>query len=652
MFSDFRTQGRLIHLLAGTLLLVSLLPAHAEETPLNELTDITLNPQGDMILNVTGGGFDPQLQSRRLPNGAYQITIGARNVVINPKNIATLEGRFKHWLPAVQECLLASDSYGFQLNLTSWQPLQPQVKSNTGTQVVIGLNGNSQHPAAMLAQPEKEAPQAEPEKKLAAERVLQHQKEQAETARMAAIQKQQATTKANALMAKQKRQEAERLQTVKALTPLPHLPFIALGGTAIDTDWQARGLQHPVAMPAVDEPVVDDVVELTPTRKSKEQLTSLFPHFDQVDPALTPQRLMQDRKPPLGEPVSFSDAVPPDDETAPSAPLKLQKTPEGYDPDSKTQQVYRNFPADAVSGSEYATSAEPAVRRAWESMQLGHSDNAELDLQSFLARNPHHIEARYLLALLLEQKTRKAVRSNKDTDKNQFENTRAELLNIVNQQAFLPAYLKLVDLYLDEGNLSEAAHWLDKIIPRYQQSAEIWFHQGRLMEFKNELDEAQAAYTNALALDAKHPEYHYRLAQVHLKREQWHACRLELLQTLAISPDDARCWKLLGYLAERQGDLQQAAQWYKASLQPDVLIYYARLLEKQSQSQQALALYQAVETMAGDDPDLLFSLAMIYSEGPHPQRTEALLKRFLKLSTHENDARVTQAKALLKSMKR
>lgn len=670
MLPYFKKQGRLIHLLAGSLLLTSLLSARAEEA-VNELTDITLNPQGDMILNITGEGFDPQLHSRRLPDGAYQITIAAKNVIISPQNISALEGKFKQWIPAVQSCLIASDQYGFQLNLTSWQPLQPQIKSNSGEQIVIHLNGDNQLPSAIVAQQKKEAEfkqqaeqkrlqalaiekekaallqqqqaaaakKLEQDKKLAAERLLKQQKAQEEATKLAAIQKQQALEAKR--LALQKQKETERLQALKALEA-KRVPSIAVNKAALDTDWPDQETPVPLALQATDE-----VVELTPSSQRKSSLASASPHFETV---FTPQMLAQDKKPMPGAQNAFSEPLTDEDETAPSTPLRLHKTPANYDPDSKTQQVYRSFRDDSVSYSEYTIPSEPAIRRAWENMQTGQADNAELDLRSFLERNPNDIEARFLLALLLEQKARKISPNPKEVDTNYLENARSELLKIINQQAFLPAYLKLIDQYLDEGNLSDAGKLLDKVIPLYQQSAEVWFHKGRLSEFKNELNEAKAAYTNALTLDPKHPEYHYRLAQIHLKQEHWSSCRLELLQTLAISPDDARCWKLLGYLAEKQGAPQQAAQWYKASLQPDVMIYYARLLEKQNQPQQALSLYQAVESIAGEDMDLLFNLAMIYSEGQHPQRTEALLKRFLKLSTNPDDTRVAQAKTLLKQI--
>lgn len=679
MLPQFNRQGRLIHLLATTLLIAATLPVRAAET-LSELTHLTLSKQGEMTLRISGEnsaeGFDPQFETRRLPNGAYQITIGARQVVIGSDKIALWQEQFKQWAPAIQDCLIASDQYGFQVNLTSWEPLQPQIKSNQGEQVIIRLNGKlqsqpkagqSQNPPPATAKqkqitathPEiKQTPKALPQVVTGAEKAVATQKPEAplstsETSKVAQqVVASSTSNKEPSVPVKPKTPEP-----LKAIHDLQNhrAPTIALNNAALDTDWSSgKTRQAPMALLASADPEIE-TIEFSKPSPHLPVSTSKEPPASRTTPPLRQEIAYQ--APSLSkentifrqEPVYFSKSFANEDITAPETPLKLQKTPSGYDPDSKTQQVYTSKSYDLPLYSEYIAPSEPTVRRAWENLRNGQADDAELTLRSYLRRSPDDVEARFLLAHILEQKEQQTLSPRKKGNNNQQTQSQSEWQKIISKQDFLPAYLKLVDHYLDTGNLVEAEKILNTAIPRYQQSSELWFHKGRLLEFRNDLPQAQAAYTNALSLDARHPEYHYRLAQTHFKQEDWKACKQALLKTLAISPDDARCWKLLGYLAEKDNQSTQAAHWYQLSLQPDAMIYYARLLEKQNQPQKASSIYQAVQTIADDDPDLLFSLAMIYSEGPRPQQAEPLLKRYIKLSPTD-EAKVNQAKAMLRQI--
>lgn len=618
-----------------------------------QITGIQLTPAGEIVLQVSGEGFDPLFQVRPLPDGQYQITISGKHVTLGNVRDERLDEAFQREIPAIQDSLLSGTSNGFQLNLTSWQRLLPQIQSNSGDKIVIALIGNHQVPPEVIARQKQAAEQAllaeakrkadelakqkaEAEKaaleKKRMEEDAARQKAAAEAAQQAVIKKRQAEESARkqaaeaALKQEKAREAAQRLAEVKAREK-QWVPSVSPGGKPIDTDWQNAYRSEPVALNATEETL--------PKQQTASHYNLAFPRA--LTLPFTPDTLAKDRIP---NPVLSEGSEP-------FAPLRLQKTPSGYDPDSA---LAKSEAPEIEFYSEYAASTDPVIQRIRGYLRNGETDRAELELRARLGQKPDDVEGRYLLALILEQSARKA--SPKGGDQTQLENARLELVRITNQRPFLPASLKLADLYLDENNLVEAKRILDQVTPLYSGDAQVWFLRGRLSEAENNVSEAKTAYLNALAIQPRQSEVHYRLAQVYLKSENWNACRWELLRALAISPDDARCWKLLGYLAEKQGQPEQAIQWYQASLQPDVMIHYGRLLEKRDQAKEALAVYQAVESIAGEDLDLLFNLGMIYVDADQARRAEAVLKRFIKLNANPSDTRITQAKNVLKQLNR
>lgn len=642
----------LIPLAASVLLIACHAYGWSEEA--TQVTGIQLTPNGEIVLQVSGEGFDPQFQVRPLPGEQYQITISGKHVTLGNVRDERLDEAFQREIPAIQDSMLSGTSNGFQLNLTSWQRLLPQIQSNSGDKIVITLIGDHRLPPEVIARQKRETEQARLaeakrkadelakqqaalEKKRAAEEAAQRQKAAAEAARQEALKKRQAEefvqkqAAETALKQEKAREEGRGIAEAKAREQ-NRMPSVSPGNAPIDTDWQNAYRNEPVALQASEE------------NSSRQQMAS---HYDLAFPRaltlpLNPDPLARDRMP---NPVLS-------DESEPFAPLRLQKTPSGYDPDRTLMESDTFRAGEFGLYSEYAASTDPVIQRIRSYLRNGEADRAELELRSRLAQQPDDVESRYLLALILEQSARKASPTAKAFDRTQLENARLELVKITNQRPFLPAYLKLADWYLDESTLIEARRVLDQMTPLYPREANVWFLQGRLSEAENNISEAKTAYLKALALQPRQPEFHYRLAQVHLKSENRDACRWELLRALAISPDDARCWKLLGYLAEKQGPPEQAIQWYQASLQPDVMIHYGRLLEKRNQAKEALAIYQAVESIAGEDLDLLFNLGMIYVDAQQARRAEAVLKRFIRLNANPSDTRIAQAKNVLKQLNR
>jgi Flp pilus assembly protein TadD len=728
-------------LLALTMTLAAVHPQWVQaQQALNRVTDVRVSPTGELIINVDGEGFDPILRLEPAPHGEFRIVVQGYGVTLAPglaQTTAHLSGDLSAKIPAIEGAQVSGNKGagklsgaggkgpGFQLVLTSWQKLQPQVLSNDGQQVIISLVGNRRLPAAVaqrrqLAEQQRvvlQKQQADLKKQaeLKAQERLQHQaalKQQAEATRQAAMQR-QATEQQLAAVQKQKglalNRNIQRLAQPKLQAETPELPdeaqyqaelqqekkaleaqrrqALAHKGAQQDSSgWQTayvgssstgamtqlqlaqRGAESSGVKNLMQEVSPKPVKPLSPTPASRPaQPTPAQPFFvapSQVEPA------------PTNTPAGESS-----DENMPSEPLRLTKPPSNYVPEPEWQaQPQNNRPVKHVPGKREAqpspsqsqpagadssrlnsiyavlntANADASLRHAWNDLMAGNAGAAQATLRQRLQSAPNDVNARYLLAQillspLLENPNASPTEAAQALTARR-EEARQELLKNYAQSLHWPSCQTLLELFLDEGKLEEASRILAQASKAYPHEAGVAFEQGRLQEALGDLEAARAAYQQAMGLQPDNPEIHYRLAQVELKSNHLEAARWELLQALTWSPNDSRLYKLLGYIADKTGHAPQAAQAYRQALPVDALINYARALEAQNQPDRALSLYQAVEALAGDNGDILYNLAMIYTNTRRPARATAVLTRFLALGGNQHDARLSKAQALLKQL--
>lgn len=548
----------------------------------NRITQVDADTEGNIILTVEGEGFDPLLQLEAAGNGTYRIVIQASDVNVDDtlrQNMAALNRRVEEKIPAITAVNFFTDKTqsgtGIRLVLESARKLQPHVRGNTGSQIVISLIGDRSRPA-LAASPavEKKAVAASPAR-------------EKPTGKKAPSSSQW--------------QPGYRNVTVEAL----------------DLEQPAQ----PAARPA-------ELIPPTTPRKPAEPVTSISENITPVAPAQEPAHV---EEPEVSVPVS---------------PLKLKATPPNFQPHEPEMP-----PAGTPAGSTlqpswiaYATGDQSplSVRQAWQEMMSGNAIAAQTMLQAYLqGAGRNDAMARYLYARMLLADT---------ADQSQRESARHELLTIVSQAPHLPAYLLLMDLYLEDGNYEDAGRLWEKVAPKYPREATVLYRKGRLHEALNELDAARETYMRALSIQPDNGYFYYRLAQAELKSGRLEAAQWTINQGLVIAPDDARLWKLNGYLADKRNNLPQSAKAYRHALQPDALINYGRVLEKQKQREKALSVYRAAEALGQDDPDILFNLGMLYAGMHEDVRARETLQRFVTLRKDASDSRVAKAKGVLKQI--
>lgn len=284
---------------------------------------------------------------------------------------------------------------------------------------------------------------------------------------------------------------------------------------------------------------------------------------------------------------------------------------------------------------------EPALDEAFALIRGGQPKEAERVLKTYLDTKPkgaNQAWAKLLLgAAALERKeSQSAARIWREL--------------ISEHRGFLPAYQRLIGLHMENRAYTDAELLLSLGFSNWPNDSVLNFQRGLLSEIRNEPDEAVLYYGKILRTDPENPTYHYRMALVELKRKNLPAARYELNRALALSPDDTRLHKMLGYVytLDKNPDLALAA--YAKALSPDVMLNYARLLAGKKQVTQAVSIYEAVETIAPDNADLLFNLGMLYAEINQKQAAERTLHKFLTLRRGQTDKRIEQAESTLKKL--
>jgi len=793
------------------------LSAHAEAT--SRITEISISPNGELLLQVEGEGFDPQLRLEPTGNGEFRIVVQGSGVILSQEAMQAnshLGADLSDKIPAIDKATLSAGAdESFQLVLTAWRKLQPQVTSNNGNQIVISLNGDHSVPQAVLWRLQQEEQQrlallrqqeALHQQELKRQEALKQQaaalreakrQREVEQQQLAALIQQEAALRnakqqeaaeqqrlaelqglnmggfssdgqAPALTSQElyeeqrnysqfKLQEARRLmeqqqhqslkgQQLHAITDMPpqngrmgniiqlspnpasNQPAFQMKSSvsASSTDWQKAYIaQKPKSSDEVIAQLqVAQQALPTASRNTASNNGYSSPVTDQND-----QNNDQPVSPNRNVPTHFSEPAsePEDDrDSTPTDPLRLKKTPSDFVPESEREAEPEPAPAPVSSVSKvlkqtvshlhpakhktkarvgqpymvpersvkrrrtssgdegqkkpswdsiYAVinrpDADPILLSAWQSLMSGkataavailrkqlqsESDNRKVQSTTQSGSTNGNTNARYLLAEillspLLETGNPASLKASQEREERQ-EEAQEILLKNYEQSLHWPSCQALVELFLEGGKLDEATRLLAQVKQAYPEEPGVAYEQGRLQEALDDLNAARGAYQKALILQPENPEIHYRLAQVELKSGHLDAARWELLQALSRSPNDSRLYKLLGYIAEKTGQTDQAANAYRQALPVDALINYARTLQAQNQPEKAFNMYQAVEALAGNDGDLLYNLAMIYSDTNHPAQATAVLQRFLALDTAQQDNRLSKAKLLLKRLTR
>jgi flagellar biosynthesis GTPase FlhF len=551
--------------LASVLTAVYANAVFAEATAVNRITDISVDSGGQLILTVEGEGLDPLVRLEPAPNQQYRIIIQGEGALLLPRLIeetASVSASIKQQIPAVEAAQLSTgnqESGQFQVVLTSWQKLQPQIRSNTGSRIVITLVGNHALPPAIAAKQKLEAErkrQAELKKlaeAAAVRKAEEHRKQQAElqkkqaeiaaqkaealrkqaaeeAARKQALQQQRAETQKKQAQAESARTQGMHVpkaaQAKSSATKPETLKPVAVSSEQLQSDWITAYRSQP--QPTTDEPM------------AQLQLVQSLPK------PFSPKMLALDKIPP---PTAILPGLTNNPADEPTEPIRLNAPPPGllldqgnFDwtptPLSVPQTPKQTSPPESV----YAITAQPnihmAVRKAWKDLQAGNATSAEIGLRAYLEQSPGDTTARLLLGQILLKPAIEALATGQNTDAQaRREAARQEFLKLIHNKPSLLAYQALIELALEDENYQEANQLWTKASALDANSVWLIYQKGRIQEGQNGPEAARESYLQALTKDPSFSEAHLRLAQVELTAGHLDAARWELVQALR-----GNCW--------------------------------------------------------------------------------------------------------------
>ena len=165
----------------------------------------------------------------------------------------------------------------------------------------------------------------------------------------------------------------------------------------------------------------------------------------------------------------------------------------------------------------------------------------------------------------------------------------------------------------------QAAQELFKNAPDSYQAAEL---NAESLESQQRWDDAVAAYRKILEQHPKLPEMHFRIARILLERsstsEAAEKARAELLQELELNPTSASAEFVLGEVARRSGQWEEAIQHFTRASKLDVGFAEAYLalgmsLSSTGKHAEAIAPLERYVKIVPENPAGHYQLAMAYS---------------------------------------
>lgn len=166
---------------------------------------------------------------------------------------------------------------------------------------------------------------------------------------------------------------------------------------------------------------------------------------------------------------------------------------------------------------------------------------------------------------------------------------------------------------------NQAAQELVKTAPDSYQAGKL---NAENLESQQRWDEAEAAYRKILEQHPKAPEIHFRIARILLDRsstpETAEKARAELLQELKVNPNNASAEFVLGEVARRSGQWDEAIPHFKRASELDVGFAEAYLalgmsLSSAGKHAEAIAPLERYVKIVPEDPAGHYQLAMAYS---------------------------------------
>jgi len=197
--------------------------------------------------------------------------------------------------------------------------------------------------------------------------------------------------------------------------------------------------------------------------------------------------------------------------------------------------------------------ANSMQQHALQLLEQGHIPEARRALQSELVLHPRNIEARYDLAVLLEDIGH-----------------HADALNLYKKNLsiswHLPSLINLAAGLQQQGKTERARQWLEQATRKIRHEAVPWYLLADLSEQASHNATATAQHQHAIKADPLNGFAWLRFAAFQSRHQQADHGLHHARKAIRLLPNCAPCWRIYGNILHRSGDHHAALNAYQRSL--------------------------------------------------------------------------------------
>jgi len=191
--------------------------------------------------------------------------------------------------------------------------------------------------------------------------------------------------------------------------------------------------------------------------------------------------------------------------------------------------------------------------QAYEHLKKSEWTEARRALESELVARPKNLEARYNLALLLQQA------GHHDQEMELYQKN-------MGIGWHLPTTTNLAAIYVEKGRVVDARSLLEKAAKRYRNEATPRYLLAELDEKAGKLKQAEAWHKKSLRADPLNAFAHIRYARFLKQQKHFDLAIKHALKATRLQPTSAICLTITGNIQVHRKEYQDALESYQKSL--------------------------------------------------------------------------------------
>ncbi len=190
----------------------------------------------------------------------------------------------------------------------------------------------------------------------------------------------------------------------------------------------------------------------------------------------------------------------------------------------------------------------------------------------------------------------------------------------------------LLSVLIEDERLKDARAFAEAQLKQLPRDAELHRNFGRIFLLEGDLDKAESAFRNSIALDRNKADSYTGLSQVLFEKNHPKLALVEAEQAVRLDPDSASAIHQLAIATAHLGDTDLAIAYYHKAigLKPDMVasrLALGHLELEQGNSESARAHFEIAAEMEGDKLSALIALSKLEKATPDSEVFTALRQK-------------------------